>query len=230
MSRTDLDPALVRRFQETSVPTVVDILDYEFGLRTWLPHTVKPIARARIAGRAVTVLIVPSPQTDADHLFEAVDACGPGSILVATNGGDTTISCMGDLVVTALHARGAEGAVMDGAVRDIDPMIDMGFPIFAASVSPVNFTAKMTVMAHEVPIACGGVPVHPGDVVLADWDGVVIIPQEHAAAVLEKALEKESAEQALRERIRSLAPTTPLAQLFAEAEHVYAGTQEPAEG
>jgi 4-hydroxy-4-methyl-2-oxoglutarate aldolase len=219
----------MRRFQETSVPTVVDILDYELGLRTWLPHAIKPIFRARIAGRAGTVLIVPSPQTDADHLFEAVDACGPGSILVATNGGDTTISCMGDLVVSALHARGAEGAVMDGAVRDIDPMIGMGFPIFAASVSPVNFTAKMTVMAHDVPIACGGVPVWPGDVVLADWDGVVIIPQEHAAAVLEKALEKEAAEQALRERIQRLAPSTPLAQLFAEAEHVYAGTQDHAE-
>jgi 4-hydroxy-4-methyl-2-oxoglutarate aldolase len=228
VSRIDLDPALVSRFKETSVPTVVDILDYEFGVRSWLPHAVKPIFRTRIAGRAVTVLIVPAPRGGADHLFDAVDACGPGSILVATNGGDTAISCMGDLVVTALHARGAEGAVMDGAVRDIDPMIEMGFPIFAASVSPVNFTGKASVLAHEVPIICGGVPVHPGDVVLADWDGVVIIPQEHAAAVLPLALEKEAAEHALRERIREHAASTPLATLFAEAEHVYAGDEEPA--
>lgn len=227
MTTTDLDPGLVQRFHQTSVPTVVDILDYEFGRRTWLPPAVKPIFKTRIVGRAVTVLIVPSPgQSAFDHLFEAVDSCGAGKVLVVSNGGDTEVSCMGDLVVTALQVRGAEGAVMDGAVRDIDPMIEMGFPIFAASVSPVNFTAKMTVVAHDVPIACGGVAVNPGDVILADWDGVVVIPQELAEAVLEQALAKEAAEQDLRERIRALAATTPLGQVFATADHVYAGTEE----
>ena len=227
MAPITLDPEIVRRFCETGVPTVVDILDYEFGLRAAMAPAIKPLARARIAGRAVTVLIVPSPGRSAfDHLFAAVDACGPGRILVVSNGGDTTVSCMGDLVVTGLHVRGAEGAVMDGAVRDIDPMLEMGFPIFAASVSPVNFTAKATVVGHEVPISCGGVAVNPGDVVLADWDGVVVIPQQLAEAVLEKSLEKEQAEQALRERIRALAATTPLAQIFAKADHVYAGTED----
>jgi len=120
---------------------------------------------------------------------------------------------------------------MDGAVRDIDPMLEMGFPIFAASVSPVNFTAKATVVGHDVPISCGGVAVNPGDVILADWDGVVVIPQQLAEAVLEKSLEKEQAEQALRERIRALAATTPLSAIFAKAEHVYVSTDEaPAEG
>ena len=230
MAPIDLDPEIVRRFCETSVPTVVDILDYEFGLRTAMVPAIKPIARARVAGRAVTVLIVPSPgQSSFDHLFDAVDACGPGRILVASNGGDTTVSCMGDLVVTALHVRGAEGAVMDGAIRDIDPMLEMGFPIFAASVSPVNFSAKATVVGHDLPISCGGVAVDPGDVILADWDGVVVIPQRLAAAVLEKALEKEQAEHALRGRIRALAATTPLSAIFAKADHVYAGTDdEPA--
>ena len=81
-------------------------------------------------------------------------------------------------------------------------------------------------VGHNVPISCGGVAVNPGDVVLADWDGVVVIPQQLAKAVLEKSLEKEQAEQALRERIRALAATTPLAQIFAKADHVYAGTED----
>jgi regulator of RNase E activity RraA len=227
MTTTDLDPALVQRFHQTSVPTVVDILDYKFGQRTWLPPSVKPIFKTRIVGRAVTVLIVPSPgQSAFDHLFEAVDSCGTGRVLVVSNGGNTEVSCMGDLVVTALQVRGAEGAVMDGAVRDIDPMIEMGFPVFAASISPVNFTSKMTVVAHDVPITCGGVAVNPGDVILADWDGVVVIPQEIAEAVLEQALVKEAAEQALRERIRALAAGAPLAQVFAATDNVYAGPED----
>jgi regulator of RNase E activity RraA len=90
----------------------------------------------------------------------------------------------------------------------------------------VNFTAKATVVGHDVPICCGGVTVNPGDVILADWDGVVVIPQQLAEAVLEKALEKEQAEQALRERIRALAATTPLSAIFATADHVYAGTED----
>jgi 4-hydroxy-4-methyl-2-oxoglutarate aldolase len=122
------------------------------------------------------------------------------------------------LVVTALYTRGAEGTVMDGAARDIDPMIEMGFPVFAASVSPVNFTGKAVVDRHDIPIVCGGVGVQPGDVILAEWDGVVAIPQQHAAAVLEKAAAVEAAERAMREQTRADAPTKPVARIFVELE------------
>ena len=220
MAWLDLAPDVVSGFLETGVPTVADRLDYEYGIRSWMRPAIKPLARGRIAGRAVTVLMAPSPGPagSLDHLLDAVDACGPGRILVLTNGEDTTISCMGDLVATALHVRGAEGAVMDGAVRDIDPMLDMGFPVFAASVSPVNFAGKAIVIGHDVPIVCGGVPVQPGDVLLGDWDGVVVIPQGIAAEVLEKARAVELAERAMRERIREVGSSRRLAEIFAEFE------------
>ena len=220
MTWIDLDPDVVRGFVETGVPTVVDRLDFEFGIRSWMRPAIKPLARTRIAGRAVTVMIAPAsgPMGPLDQFFAAVDACGPGRILVITNGEDTTISCMGDLVATALNARGAEGAVMDGAVRDIDPMLEMGLPVFAASVSPVNFTGKVTIIGHDIPIVCGGVPVRPGDVVLADWDGVVVIPQEIAAEVLDKARVVEASERAMRERIREVGASRPIAEIFAEFE------------
>ncbi len=218
MTQIDLDPAVVRGFLATGVPTVVDVLEDEFGIRGWMTPEIKPLAHQRIAGRAVTILIEPrpGPTPSLDPLFAAVDACGPGSVLVASNGGDRTISCMGDLVVTGLHARGAEGAVMDGAVRDIEPMLQMGFPVFAASVSPVSLSGKAVVVGPGIPLTCGGVQVRPGDVILADWDGVVVIPQEKAAATLEKALATEEKERAIRERIRQAAGGSPLAEIFAE--------------
>ncbi len=217
MTWIDLDPSIVRGFREVAVPTVVDVLDYQFGIRNWMNPAIKPIARARISGRAVTVLMVtaPGPTESFAPLFEAVDECGPDRVIVVSNGGNTELSCMGDLVVTALDARGTEGAVMDGAVRDIDPMLEMGFPIFAAAVSPVNFADKASVVARDVPITCGGAEVRPGDVILADWDGVVVIPQEHAEAVLEKARAVEADELALRDRIRAGGSSIPTADYFA---------------
>jgi len=218
MTQVDLDPATVRGFLAVGVPTVCDIVEHDLGIRGWMAPEIKPLARTRIAGRAVTIELAPAPgaATSFDPMFAAVDACGPGSVLVVGNGGDRTISCMGDLVVAGLKARRAEGTVMDGAVRDIEPILEMGFPVFAASVSPVSLAGKSVFHGPGIPITCGGVEVRPGDVILADWDGVVVIPQEKATAVLEKALAKEAREQAIRERIREAGGSAPLGQIFAE--------------
>lgn len=220
MPPIELDPAVVRGFLEVSVPSVADRLDYGHGVQSWMRPAIKPLQRHRIAGRAVTVMLAPctGPSGSLDTFFAAVDACGPGTVFVVTNGEDTTISCMGDLVATALHARGAEGAVMDGAVRDIAPMLEMEFPVFAASVSPVNFAGKNVVVAADIPIVCGGVPVRPGDVILADWDGVVVIPQELAVTLLDEARAHEATDEQMRLVIRSEGARRPLAEIFAEFE------------
>jgi regulator of RNase E activity RraA len=121
---------------------------------------------------------------------------------------------MGDLVATALQARGSVGAVMDGAVRDIAPMIEMDFPIFAGSVSPATPAGRSAVVGYNIPIVCGGVSVRPGDVIVADWDGVVVVPQEHAVEVLEKSLALEESERDLRDHIRANAGKKKLGDLF----------------
>jgi regulator of RNase E activity RraA len=217
----DLDPELVRGFLNVSVPTVVDILDYDHGLQNAMSYEIKPIFKTRMAGRAVTLKQVPAPGpavTCTEQLFAAVDACAEGSVLVVDLGGNKRVSGTGDLVVTRLQANGAVGAVMDGAVRDIEPMIQMGFPVFAASVSPYNCVGKTVCIGHNIPVVCGGVPVYPGDVILGDWDGVVVIPQAKAAEVLEKAIAAEKQESAMVERIRQAPRTTRLGDIFAEFE------------
>ena len=221
MATTDGDLEILSRFMSVGVPTIVDVLDDAFGLRAWMRHEIKPIFKQRIAGRAVTLVEVRllEPQADPfEHLFDAVDACGDGDVLVIASGGDTELSNMGDLVAAGLQVRGAVGAVMDGAVRDIEPMIEMRFPVFAASVSPVNFAGKAAAIAHQVPITCGGVVVRPGDLVVADWDGVVVVPWELAAEVAERAVRAEARDAAIRARIRSAGGTMPLARIFAEFE------------
>lgn len=221
MVAIQLDPEIVRGFLKVSVPTVVDILDSDHGLENAMSYEIKPIFKTRMAGRAVTLMQVPAPGPAADcteQFFAAVDTCGEGSVLVIALGGNKRWSGMGDLVVAALHARGAAGTVMDGAVRDIEPMIQMGFPVFAASVSPYNCVGKTVAIGYNIPVVCGGVPVYPGDVILGDWDGVVVIPQAKAAEVLEKAIAAEGQDRAMFERIREAAKTTRLGDIFAEFE------------
>jgi 4-hydroxy-4-methyl-2-oxoglutarate aldolase len=211
---------VIRGYLQTSIPTIVDVLDSQYGLLKAMSHEIKPLIKKRIAGRAVTLLWAPGadPAGSLDPFFAAVDACSDGSVLVGTNGGNKTISCMGDLVAAALQARGAVGAVMDGAVRDIAPIIEMDFPVFAASVSPVNPTGRASV-TFNVPIVCGGVAVNSGDVVVADWDGVVVVPQAIAAEVLAKSVALEKLEAGIRDRIREVVRTTKLGDIFAEFEH-----------
>ena len=218
MEWPQIDPEVIRGYLDVSVPTVVDRLDYGHQVRSWMRHTIKPLEKRRIAGQAVTVLLAPSPggTPPLDAFFAAVDSCGPGRIFCLSNGEDLAISCMGDMVAAALVARGAEGAVMDGAVRDIGPMLEMGLAVFAASVSPVNFADKQTVVGTNIPIECGGVPVRPGDVLLADWDGVVVIPHELAVQVLDEARTVEETERIQRERILREGATRSTAELFAE--------------
>jgi 4-hydroxy-4-methyl-2-oxoglutarate aldolase len=216
-----LDPKIVSGFLTVSVPTIVDILDYDHGLQNAMSHEIKPIFKTRMAGRAVTLRQVPASGPTADcvgQFFAAVDACSEGSVLVIDLGGDKRVSGTGDLVVTALHAKGAAGAVMDGAVRDIEPMIRMGFPVFAASVSPYGCIGKTTAVGHNIPVVCGGVPVEPGDVIVGDWDGVVVIPQAIAAEVLAKAIATEERERTMVERLREAARTMKIADIFAEFE------------
>lgn len=216
-----LSSDVIEAYLLVGVPTVCDVLDYQYGVRAYMHHAIKPIFKARIAGQAVTLKEIPcqGPQPhDLDHLFAAVDATGPGCILVANIESDQTISLMGDLVATALHVRGCAGAVLDGAVRDIEPMIQMGFPVFASSVSPVNCTNKTIAIGHNIPMLCGGVHVNPGDLILADWDGVVVVPVELAEEVLAKAQKIEADERVLVQRIRAEVKERKLADIFAEME------------
>jgi regulator of RNase E activity RraA len=221
MATDDVGPEIVAGLGRIGVPTLVDVLDHQLGLRAWLRPGFAPIFKARIAGRAVTLLEearAGAPPAAIAGFFDAADACGPGTVLVASLTGDDSLSIMGDLVALALHMRGCAGAVLDGAVRDTERMIEIGFPVFATRHSPVDKTGKAVTVSYNRPIECGGVTVRPGDIVVADWDGVVVVPPARAAEVLARARRVIEAEADLVAAIQAEARTARLADIFARFE------------
>jgi 4-hydroxy-4-methyl-2-oxoglutarate aldolase len=217
MSKVETE--ILNAFSGVAVSNICDVLEFNFGLRGFMSHDVKPLFKCKIVGRAVTLMEIAclEPQPNAmQHLFEAVDACGAGSVLVANNGSNKAASVIGDLVALALQARGAEGAVLDGAVRDVEPIIQIGFPVFASSISPASGKHKVVTIGYNLPIVCGGVQVNPGDITVGDSDGVVVVPADKAEAVLEQTIQLEQKEARIAARIREAIHEKNLAGIFAE--------------
>ncbi len=116
--------------------------------------------------------------------IEAVDSILPGEIVVVATGRSKRNAPWGELLSTASLARGARGAVVDGLTRDVKKILALGFPVFAAGIKPVDSKGRGLVMDYNIPVECGGVLVHPGDLVVADYDGVIVVP----SAVVEDAV------------------------------------------
>lgn len=122
--------------------------------------------------------------------IEAVDSLMPGEIAVVATGDSKRNAPWGELLSTAALGRGARGAVIDGLVRDVKKIQALGFPVFAAGIKPVDSRGRGLVVDYNVPVDCGGVPVTPGDLVVGDFDGVVVIPARAVTDVVRLATEK----------------------------------------
>jgi regulator of RNase E activity RraA len=172
---------------------------------------VKPAPGApNMVGPAFTLRSIPARE-DLDHLgvFQnpdhpqrrAVETAPPGSVLVQDCRGDRSVASTGSILTTRLKLRGVAGMVSDGCVRDSGTIGDIGLPLFCAgAAAPLNL-AKHHAVDMNVPIACGGVAVYPGDIVVGDVDGVVIVPREMAEQVAHDAHEQEIMEEFLAERV-----------------------------
>ena len=153
------------------------------------------------AGRARTIAWSDVYHIDADPYakeIEAIDSILPGEVVVVSTQESKRNAPWGELLSTAAGARQARGAVVDGLVRDAKKIEDLGFPVFAAGIKPVDSKGRGIVVDYNVPVECGGVTVNPGDLVFADYDGVVVIPQELADETLRLAEEKAGLENHAR--------------------------------
>ena len=154
---------------------------------------------AAIAGPAVTVLAQPG---DNWMIHVAVEQCRPGDILVVGCTADNTDGMFGDLLATSLMARGVTGLVIDAGCRDVKSLKEMGFPVWSRAISAKG-TVKATLGAVNVPVVCAGINVHPGDAVIADDDGVVVVRKQDASEVAAKGEKRQADEEGKRRQLAS---------------------------
>jgi regulator of RNase E activity RraA len=202
---------LIAQFRRVEVASVSDAIEQIIGKRMYMSHRVRPIFTTKFAGFARTVQLKKDEgNTDPNALtgmLEAIDQGSTDSVYVmAVEDGDD-IAGMGGLMGTAMAARGYAGAVIDGGVRDVAYLQKIGFPVFATGIVPSTSVHHYRFAGQQIPIVCNGVAVNPGDIVVADSDGVAVVPRAQAQAVLTLAQQmdfKEHSMYAVIEQMRSI--------------------------
>lgn len=204
------------RYALLSTTNVSDALD-ALGLKG-STYGIRPMwhTMGKVLGPAVTLKMTAAGQTKGKyHLgVRAIDAANPGDVIVVDNGGRLDTSCWGGVLATGATLKGISGVVIDGACRDVDDCVEAGFPVYARGSVVATARGRVQEEATNVMIQFGGIQVRPGDIIMGDKSGVVVVPAEMMEQVLEKAEVLYQKEEAMVAMIRSGKTMTEMDEAF----------------
>ena len=224
-----IDEATREQLRGASTATLATQL-FRLGLRNRFLNGLLPMnaEHCRFVGEAATLRYIPMREDldvveafrDPEHpQRKAIETARAGTVLVMDCRGETRAASVGNILVTRLRVRGAVGLVTDGAVRDAPEIAAQPFPVFAAGRSASIGLSAHHAVDFDVPIACAGVAVFPGDVLVGDAEGVIVIPRHLAATIAQPAAEQEELERFLREKV---AAGSPLPETYPPSEQTLA--------
>ena len=192
---------LITGFRQVEVASVADAIEQLYGKKMYMTHDMRPLAAAKFAGPAATVRLIKEENTEGTKavagMMDAIDEAQPGSVYVMSLQDGLDYAGVGGLMSTAMKYRGLAGAVVDGGVRDTPQIAKLQFPIFSRGVVPSTTVNHFRVTGKNVPVVCAGVTVRPADIIVADMDGVVVVPRENAQEVLKKAQQLDETEHSM---------------------------------
>ena len=195
------DPsAMLDAYRHVEAASVSDAIEQLLHEKRYMSHHMQSIFPTKFAGTALTVMLVKQENHDADALtgmLKAIDSGGPGSVYVMKVEDGADIAGMGGLMGTAMFSRGFAGAVIDGGVRDLPQLKKIGFPVYATGPVPSTSVGHYRFAGMNIPIDCDGVRVNPNDIIVADQDGVVVVPRDRAAEVLILAQKLDNSEHSM---------------------------------
>ncbi len=210
---------LIAGFRVVTTASVADAVDRVVKRPGFMSHEIKPILKAKIVGPAVTILECASTESHPPtHALQAIDAAEPGAILIIgmeDPEGSRNVAQWGGLMTTAAVTRKLGGTVLDAGVRDVEEIRALGYPVFARTVVPSSTVGRYVTVGRDLPIVCGGVLVGPGDLIVGDTDGVVVVPRERADDVLTAAEQIEATERRMIEEIKRTGSIVKALETFA---------------
>lgn len=202
------DRTLIEEFRRVEVASVSDALEQLTGKRGYMSHRMQPIFTAKFAGFARTVQLKKDEGNNDPNalsgMLAAIDAGSSNEVYVMSVEDGADIAGMGGLMGTAMAARGYSGAVIDGGVRDVAYLRKIGFPVFATGIVPSTSVHHYRFAGSQIPMQCDGVTVNPGDIVVADSDGVTVVPRGKAQEVLTLAQQMDFKEHSMYPVIEKL--------------------------
>ena len=210
----------VEGFKLVAIASVSDAVDSVTGQRGFMNYDMRPVVPGRLVGRAATAKLVPMEEGQStatravSHSVEMIDGAEPGTVGVIVIEDGLNVAAVGGLMMTAAKSRSMAGMVLDGGARDLAELRTLGLPVYARSYTPATAVGRYISVSKNEAVECAGVTVEPQDIIVADEDGVVVVPHEHASAVLKAAMEIDEREGAMVPLIKKMKSLTDVIKQF----------------